>query len=52
MINLAYLGIMFEGPIEDQETGSSFNHVLTKWGELGFLTHWIIVFMFILNYFI
>lgn len=52
IVNLAYLGIMFEGPIENQETGSSLQHVLKKWGELNFLTHWIIGFIFILNSFI
>lgn len=52
IVNLAYLGIMFEGPIETQETGSSLNYVLDKWGELKYLTHWVIGFTFLLNAFI
>lgn len=52
VLHLAYLGIMFEGPLENQEIGYSFYHVLHKWGGLNFLSHWIIALTFVFNYFL
>lgn len=50
VFHLAYLGVMFDAPVEQQEVGYSFNHVMNKWGELNFLSHWMILIMFGINF--
>lgn len=42
VIHLAYLGVMFDGPLEQQEIGYSFKHIIDRWGGLNFCSHWLI----------
>lgn len=49
VFHLAYLGVMFDAPVEQQETGYSFDHVMNKWGELDFLSHWVILITFVVS---
>ncbi|XP_040579317.1 protein-serine O-palmitoleoyltransferase porcupine [Lepeophtheirus salmonis] len=45
--HLAYLGVMFGGqssPLEAE--GNSWKHTLNKWRNLGFLSHYIVVFTY------
>lgn len=52
IVNLAYLGIMFEEPMESENLTFQLQHVLTTWGGMKFFTHWVIGFTFILIAFI
>ena len=45
IFHLAYLGLMFNTS-ESQETGYSYNHTLKKWSELGFASHWVVLFFY------
>lgn len=43
VFHLAYLGVMFDGPLEQQEIGYSFKHIIDRWGSLSYLSHWLIL---------
>lgn len=49
MLHLAYLGILLDGADEHTEFKSSVKHVQDRWGNLDFLSHWIILFTFCLG---
>lgn len=49
VFHLAYLGVMFDGPVEQQEIGYSFRHVMNKWGALDYLSHWVILITYLIS---
>lgn len=49
VVHLAYLGVMFDGPMEQQEIGYSFKHIVDRWGALDYLSHWLILITFGIN---
>ncbi|CAM1299885.1 PORCN (predicted) [Pycnogonum litorale] len=50
IFNLAYLGVMFNGSSQLEEQGYGMQHTLSKWSELNFVSHWIMVGMFSIAY--
>ncbi|XP_063885813.1 protein-serine O-palmitoleoyltransferase porcupine-like isoform X4 [Scylla paramamosain] len=48
MVHLAYLGIMFDSNSQEQETGYSLSHTLSKWASLSYSSHWIIFVCYIM----
>lgn len=53
LMHLAYLGSMFED--ENNESGSggySLNYTLTKWGQLGYVSHIFAITCFVINWLI
>lgn len=49
VIHLAYLGVMFEGPVEQQSLAYSFQHVFDRWSGLNFSTHWLILITYFVH---
>lgn len=43
VFHLSYLGVMFDGQLEQQEIGYSFEHITDRWGALNYLSHWLIL---------
>lgn len=52
VVHLAYLGVMFDGPVEQQEIGYSFDHITNRWGSLNYLSHWLILITFLAHHLI
>lgn len=50
--HLAYLGVMFDGPAEHYDLTHSIAHIQNQWGNLDYLSHWVILLTFITNFFI
>jgi len=48
--HLAYLGVMFDQS-ESSHTGYSWNHTLSKWRKLGFRSHFVVIAMMVINFF-
>lgn len=46
MFHLAYLGVMFDGPVDQQEMSHSIKHITERWGNLDYLSHWLILLTF------
>ncbi|XP_037782493.1 protein-serine O-palmitoleoyltransferase porcupine-like [Penaeus monodon] len=49
MFHLAYLGIMFDSSPQQQESGYSMKHTLTKWSILDYASHWVVLVCYIVN---
>ena len=47
VINLAYLGVMFNASFQLQKEGFSVTHALTKWSELDYAVHWLTLLTYI-----
>lgn len=47
--HLAYLGVMFNQQEDIMAEGYSWRHTLAKWDALGFKSHWVIMFTFVLT---
>lgn len=44
MVHLAYLGILLDGYVEKPDIGLSFRGIQERWGNLDYMSHWIIMF--------
>lgn len=44
MVHLAYLGILLDGYIEKSHIGLSMRGIQERWGNLDYMSHWIIMF--------
>lgn len=49
MVHLAYLGILLDGNVENPEFALSLGKIQKSWGDLDYLSHWMIIFTFGLN---
>lgn len=49
VMNLTYLGAIFDANSQLQTEGYSFGHTLEKWRELDYFSHWLLVLGFIFN---
>ncbi|XP_065058224.1 protein-serine O-palmitoleoyltransferase porcupine-like [Rhopilema esculentum] len=47
--NLAYLGCLFDNDPDVQDKGYSMSHALRKWAALGFICHYFMLAVFLLN---
>ena len=47
VLHLAYLGMLFEGSSDSQQTGFSMAHTLAKWSSLSYASHWLSFGMFV-----
>ncbi|KAK3859229.1 hypothetical protein Pcinc_034634 [Petrolisthes cinctipes] len=47
VFHLAYLGIMFGSSSQEQESGYSMTHTLSKWSGLNFASHWVVLICYI-----
>eukprot|EP00794_Sanderia_malayensis_P007254 gene7254-8062_t len=47
--NLAYLGCLFDNNPEIQDTGYSMYHALRKWANLGYVCHYVMFGVFVVN---
>ena len=47
--HLAYLGVMFDQQQDAMLEGYSRDHVLAKWRNLDFLSHWVVGFTFLMS---
>lgn len=52
VFHLAYLGVIFEGSAEDHGLSQSINHIQNKWGNLDYLSHWVILLTLITSFLI
>lgn len=43
MVHLAYLGILLDGFVEKPEIGLSLRGIQERWGNLDYMSHWIIM---------
>ena len=48
MWHLAYLGVMFDAT-PSSESGYNISHTLTKWSNLQFASHWVVLFTYIVT---
>lgn len=48
IMHLAYLGVMFEASFSVQESGFSYLHTMSKWENLNYFSHGLVVFMYII----
>lgn len=52
IINLAYLGAIFDASSQLQTEGFSFKHTLDKWYKLDYISHWLLLLGYIFNWII
>lgn len=45
---LVYMGVMFEGPIEQHEMGLSYKHIIKRWGRLNYAGHWAVLISYVI----
>lgn len=48
IVNLAYLGVMFEASFSVQESGYSYLHTMNKWENLNYFSHTFALFMYVI----
>lgn len=48
IIHLAYLGVMFEASFAIQESGYSYFHTISKWENLNYFSHGLVVFLYVI----
>lgn len=41
MFHLSYLGVMFDSSSKLQEDGYNYQHTLSKWSHLSYVSHWV-----------
>ncbi|GAB6029143.1 hypothetical protein CHUAL_004920 [Chamberlinius hualienensis] len=49
LFHLTYLGLMFDSNPSVEEKGYDMRHTLSKWGELGYASHWLNLFVYVFN---
>lgn len=49
MFHLAYLGVMFDSSADQQLSGYSMKDIHERWGNLDYLSHWLIFLTFCFN---
>lgn len=52
VFHLAYLGVMFDGPAENYDLNYSIKHIQNRWGNLDYMSHWIICLTLVCNFLI
>lgn len=48
VFHLAYLGVMFDGNTSE-DRGFGVEHTLEKWSGLNYLSHWVVLAMYLIN---
>lgn len=46
MVHLAYLGILLDGYIDRPDIDQSLSNIQQRWGDLDYMSHYIIAFTF------
>lgn len=49
VFHLAYLGVMFDGPVDQPDLAYSIKHIQHRWGHLDYASHWLIFITFCFN---
>ncbi|XP_065081992.1 protein-serine O-palmitoleoyltransferase porcupine [Ochlerotatus camptorhynchus] len=52
VINLTYLGAIFDANSQLQTEGYSFKHTLEKWHRLDYVSHWLLILGYLFNWII
>lgn len=52
IVNLIYLGAIFDSNSQLQTEGYSFKHTLDKWQKLDYASHWLLLLVYIFNWII
>ncbi|XP_077996103.1 protein-serine O-palmitoleoyltransferase porcupine-like [Glandiceps talaboti] len=47
VFHLAYLGVMFDADAESQEVGYTMGHTLSKWSQLDYASHYVVLASYI-----
>ncbi|NP_001161633.1 porcupine-like protein [Saccoglossus kowalevskii] len=47
VFHLAYLGVMFDSSSQTEEQGYTMDHTLSKWANLDYASHYVVLFTFV-----